>query len=87
MIFSLNKTSTTSIVAVIITILTFILLAYLCFKYGDDATTRTQIITGLLAALAYPAQYYFGQSKNRGQGGTNVQQAEEVNVTTKADQQ
>lgn len=81
----LNKVSTTSYFAIIVALGCFALLGYMCVRYGDDATTRTQIITGLLAALSFPAQYYFGQSKNRGQNGTNVQQADEVNVTTTAD--
>lgn len=76
-----TKTSTTSIVAVLLTVFGFILLGYLCFEYGDDATTRTQIITGVLSVIGSPAAYYFAASKRRdAPSGPAITQADNVNV-------
>jgi hypothetical protein len=60
-----GKTSTTSIIAVMMVSGAFFLLGFLAMKFGDDATTRTQIITGLLTSIAAVTGYYFGAAKNR----------------------
>jgi hypothetical protein len=59
------KTPTTSIIAVMITLLGFGGLAHIMLKHGDDATTRTQVVTGILGLLYIPAQYFFGSSKQK----------------------
>lgn len=60
-----SKTSTTSIVAVLLTICSFGSLGFLLVEFGDDATTRTQIITGVFGLMAGVVGYYFGSSKQR----------------------
>jgi len=60
-----SQTSTTSIIAVMLIGGSFFLLGYLGMEYGDDATTRTQLITGLLTSLGAVTGYYFGAAKNR----------------------
>ena len=61
----LLKTSTTSIIALMIVFFCFFLLGFMAMKYGADATTRTQIITGLLTSIAAVTGYYFGSIELR----------------------
>lgn len=62
---NLSKTSTTSIIAVMLVGFSFFLLGFMAMEFGDDATTRTQIITGLLTSIAAVTGYYFGSAKQR----------------------
>lgn len=78
-----QATTTTSIIAILLTVLSLAGLAYIIMVYGGDATTRTQIVTGLLALLGFPAQYYFGSSKNRlPQNGGTLNQADNITTIT-----
>jgi hypothetical protein len=79
MLNTISKTSTTSIVAVLIVFFAFFLIGFMAVSYGDDATTRTQIITGLLTSIAAVTGYYFGSTKNRPQVQQN---AENINNST-----
>lgn len=72
------NTSITSVIAVMLIGGSFFPLGYLAVHYGSDATTRTQLITGLLTSLGAVTGYYFGAAKNRpaqantGTGDINV---------------
>ena len=80
-----TKTSTTSVIAVMIVVLGMGLL-YLITGAGvpKDDTTRTQIVQGVFGLLMMLAGYYFGASKQRTstQAGTTTADISATVTTT-----
>jgi len=61
-----GKTSTTSIIAVLLLISCMVIMSFMvATSKPHDATTRTQIVQGLFGLLMMMGGYYFGSSKQR----------------------